>query len=84
MSGIMPDLILGLINRREGGSLSSWHGKQNGLDSRFIVSVAWRPNETSHIGIAVSAWTSRHNVDFWCNRKRTFHSREQASDVRRI
>jgi hypothetical protein len=72
MSGIMPELILGLVRPKETtGCLSSWHGKENGLDSRFIVSVAWRPNETSHARTAVFIRTSRHCVDFWCNCNRT-------------
>lgn len=68
MSGIMTELILGPVSRSgRPACLSSWHGKENALDSRFTVSVAWRPNETSHTGIAVFARPGRHNVDFWCN-----------------
>src|SRR5579862_71999 len=47
-----------------GGLLIFRAGQRIRLDSRFVVSVAWRPNETSHIGIVVSVRHSRHNVDF--------------------
>jgi len=42
------------------------------LDRRLLVSIAWRPNETSHIGIGVYAQESRQTVDLRCNRNTDF------------
>ena len=53
MSGIMPGMDpVGPVSRRDRrAAYRPGTAKKTGLDSRFTVSVAWRPNETSHAGI---------------------------------
>jgi hypothetical protein len=52
MSAIVPELILGLVGRRERrAAYPPGTAKKTALTVVFTVSVAWRPNETSHTGM---------------------------------